>query len=213
MCDGGCSMGSRVGSIQLGIGRMNWRFVQGKGRHSRQRKEQLRSPERVWFVREWLLAWDIEFLTGERGRDKAGKVRQSGTKVSVLCYGVWILSDRYDGGIWWWGCVSLAEEWARRKRGPKWGHIVVIQSRSRVPLFETPWTAACQASLSFTNLPGFAQTHVHWVSDAIQPSHPATAIIWVHMMGSTKWVGLWQMTLWAHGRIVELLLLYNLQSK
>ena len=213
MCDGGCSMGSRVGSIQLGIGRMNWRFVQGKGRHSRQRKEQLRSPERVWFVREWLLAWDIEFLTGERGRDKAGKVRQSGTKVSVLCYGVWILSDRYDGGIWWWGCVSLAEEWARRKRGPEWGHIVVIQSRSRVPLFETPWTAACQASLSFTNLPGFAQTHVHWVSDAIQPSHPATAIIWVHMMGSTKWVGLWQMTLWAHGRIVELLLLYNLQSK
>ena len=40
-------MGSRVGSIQLG--RMNWRFVEGKvkGRHSRQRKEQLRSPERI----------------------------------------------------------------------------------------------------------------------------------------------------------------------
>ena len=29
-----------------------------------------------------------------------------------------------------------------------------------------PWTAACQASLSF---PEFAQTHDHWFSDAIQP--------------------------------------------
>ena len=57
-------------------------------------------------------------------------------------------------------CVSLAEEWVRRKRGPEWGH-VVIQSLNRVPLFETPWTAARQASLSFTYLPGFAQTHVH----------------------------------------------------
>ena len=35
----------------------------------------------------------------------------------------------------------------------------------------TAWTAACHASLSITN-PEFTQTHVHWVSDAIQPSHP-----------------------------------------
>ena len=27
-------------------------------------------------------------------------------------------------------------------------------------------------SLSITNSPQFTQTHVHWVSDAIQPSHP-----------------------------------------
>ena len=41
---------------------------------------------------------------------------------------------------------------------------------SRVQLFVTPWTAACQASLFY--LPELAQTHVHWVSDAIQLSHP-----------------------------------------
>ena len=29
--------------------------------------------------------------------------------------------------------------------------IVAVQSLSRVQLFATPWTAACQASLSFTN--------------------------------------------------------------
>ena len=35
----------------------------------------------------------------------------------------------------------------------------------------TPWATARQASLSFT-ISQFAQTRVHWVSDAIQPSHP-----------------------------------------
>ena len=35
----------------------------------------------------------------------------------------------------------------------------------------TPWTAACQASLSITNSQ-FTQTQLHWVGDAIQPSHP-----------------------------------------
>ena len=46
-----------------------------------------------------------------------------------------------------------------------------VKSLSRVRLFVTPWTAARQASLSITNLE-FTQTHVHWVSDAIQLSHP-----------------------------------------
>ena len=41
---------------------------------------------------------------------------------------------------------------------------------SRIQLFATPWTAACQASLSITSSRN-AQTHVHQVSDAIQPSH------------------------------------------
>ena len=50
----------------------------------------------------------------------------------------------------------------------------VVQSLSCVRLFVTPWTVACQASLFFTVLE-FAQTHVHWVSDAIQPSHPLSA--------------------------------------
>ena len=47
-----------------------------------------------------------------------------------------------------------------------------IQSLSCVWLFATPWTAACQVSLSITNSQSFAQTHVHGVHDAIQPSRP-----------------------------------------
>jgi len=47
---------------------------------------------------------------------------------------------------------------------------VVVQWLCFVWLFVTPWTAAHQASLSFTI--SLAQIHVYWVSDAIQPSHP-----------------------------------------
>ena len=49
--------------------------------------------------------------------------------------------------------------------------IVVVQSLSWVLLFVTPWVAARQASLSLT-IPEFVQVHVHWIGDAIQPSHP-----------------------------------------
>ena len=45
-----------------------------------------------------------------------------------------------------------------------------VQLLSHVRLFVTPWTAACQASLS--KLPEFTQTHVHRVGDAIQQSYP-----------------------------------------
>ena len=44
-----------------------------------------------------------------------------------------------------------------------------VQSLSRVWLFGTPWTAACQASLSFTISHCLLR---HWVSDTIQPSQP-----------------------------------------
>ena len=48
---------------------------------------------------------------------------------------------------------------------------IVFQSLSRVRFFATPWTAVYQTSLSFI-ISQFAQTHVHWVGDAIQPPHP-----------------------------------------
>ena len=40
-----------------------------------------------------------------------------------------------------------------------------------VRFFVTPWTVVHQAPV-FHYLPEFAQTHVHWVSDSIQSSHP-----------------------------------------
>ena len=51
---------------------------------------------------------------------------------------------------------------------------VVVQSLSLVRLFVTPWTAACQASLSIT-ISQFAQTRAHRVTDALQSSHPLSS--------------------------------------
>ena len=42
-----------------------------------------------------------------------------------------------------------------------------VQPFSHIQLFETPWTAAHQASLSITKVLELAQTHAHRVSDAI----------------------------------------------
>ena len=50
-----------------------------------------------------------------------------------------------------------------------------VQLLSCVWLIASPWTAAHQASLSYRQLPAFTQTHVHWVIDAIQPSHPLSS--------------------------------------
>ena len=54
-------------------------------------------------------------------------------------------------------------------------------------------TAAHQASLSFYHLPELAQTHVHWVGDATQPSHPLLspsppAFNLSHHQGLFQWV-------------------------
>ena len=51
-----------------------------------------------------------------------------------------------------------------------------VQSLSRVWLFATPWTAARQASLSFTNSWSLLKLNIHRVSDAIQPSHPLSSL-------------------------------------
>ena len=51
------------------------------------------------------------------------------------------------------------------------------QSLSRVRLFATPWITARRASLSITNSQSFLKTHVHRVSDAIQPPHPLSSSV------------------------------------
>ena len=53
---------------------------------------------------------------------------------------------------------------------------IVVQSLSCVWLSAIPWTAACQASLSFTiYFSEFAQTYVHWVGDGLQSSRPLSS--------------------------------------
>ena len=51
----------------------------------------------------------------------------------------------------------------------------VVQSLSRVWLFVTSRTVAHQSSPVLRHLPEFAETHVHWFGDAIQPAHPLSS--------------------------------------
>ena len=85
-----------------------------------------------------------------------------------------------------WLSVFVCTSWSRQS--------ILLLLPSSVQLFVTPWTEARQASLSFTHcLPEFAQTHVHWVGDAIQPSHPLSlpsppALNLSQHQGLFKWV-------------------------
>ena len=58
-------------------------------------------------------------------------------------------------------------QWLTRK-------FISVQSLSHIWLFETPWTAVCQAFFHH-QLPEFTQTHGHWVGDAIQPAYPLSS--------------------------------------
>ena len=60
--------------------------------------------------------------------------------------------------------------------------VFVVQLLSYVWLFATPWTAARQASLSFTISWSLLKLSVHWVGDAIQPSNPLSpsSPLWLH---------------------------------
>ena len=53
------------------------------------------------------------------------------------------------------------------------------QSLSHFWLFANPWTVAHQASLYITNSWSILKTHVHQVSDAIQPSHPLLSLLFL----------------------------------
>ena len=50
-----------------------------------------------------------------------------------------------------------------------------IQLFSCIQLFETPWTGPMPGLPVHHQFPESTQTHVHWVNDAIQPSHPLSS--------------------------------------
>ena len=76
---------------------------------------------------------------------------------STVCQGMWFLNPEY---LW------FSTEWFSNHIA---SFISSVQLLNCVRLFRTWWTAARQTSLSITKV---AQTHVHRVGDAIQPSHP-----------------------------------------
>ena len=72
------------------------------------------------------------------------------------------------------GSVSCLEN--AMDRGAWLATVSVQFSRSVMSNSAGPRTAACQASLSITNSQSLIK-HVHWVGDAIQPSHPRLSLL------------------------------------
>ena len=99
---------------------------------------------------------------------------ENGFKESALSWSVllWIDLSAYLSGLYpqfrWWSPKPQCDYTLRQNLSVQFSS---VQSLSRVWLFATPWTAARPASCP-SPIPELAQTHVHWVSDAIQPSHP-----------------------------------------
>ena len=91
-----------------------------------------------------------------------------------ICFCTCIGSFDTESWCWSTGVLSGTSSGAAQNRFIKFlhRHISSVQLLSRVRLFATPWTAACQASLSITNSRSSLKLIPYWVSDAIQPSHP-----------------------------------------
>ena len=81
------------------------------------------------------------------------------------------LENTKDRGAWQATVHEVSESWTRLRDYHSLIQFSSLQLLSHVRLFETPWTAAHQASLSITNS-WTLLIHVHRVGDAIQPSHP-----------------------------------------
>ena len=110
----------------------------------------------------------------------------SSSSAEVLCLGGGRLFS-HSSLSWWITKLKL-----------RWAQFSSVQSFSRVLLFATPWTAACQASLSITNsrsLPGVypnpcpLSQWCHPTHPLLSPSPPALNLS--QHQGLFKWVNSW----------------------
>ena len=89
--------------------------------------------------------------------------------------------------IWWWGNQHSLSSWTqcdhkgpsrREARGLELEKVICdVQFSSVAQLYPTLWDPMDCSTPGFPvhQLPEPAQTHVHWVGDAIQPSHPPSS--------------------------------------
>ena len=94
----------------------------------------------------------------------------NGTPLQCSC-----LENPRDGGAWWAAVHGVTQSRTRLKRLSSSSSVFLTYCCSVTKLCLTLCDPMDCSTLGFPvlhYLPEFAQTHVHWVSDAIQPSHP-----------------------------------------
>ena len=104
--------------------------------------------------------------------------------------GAWSWRGSFEHNQFVQGQISVT--WQSRTQAHPSHNPRLLFSRSVTSDSVTAWTTACQASLSLT-ISKFAQIHVHWVGDAIQPSHlllPTSPVFNLSQhQGFFHWVG------------------------
>ena len=125
-----------------------------------------------WFMYCWSLAWRILIIT-LLACGISAIVHWFDCSLALSFFGIEMKTDVFQSCGYFWvfqicwyiECTTLTTSSFR---------IISSGQFSCIWLFETPWTAAHQASLSITNSQSLC-THIHWVGDAIQPSHPLSS--------------------------------------
>ena len=89
--------------------------------------------------------------------------------------------------------LTLPLKWCIVKGRLSYRYTVSVQFTQSCLTLCNPWTPARQASLVHHQLLESTQTHVHWVGDAIKPSHPLSspsplALSLSQHQGLFKWV-------------------------
>ena len=101
------------------------------------------------------------------------RVCSAETIMPSVKYGFWI-KKRVQGHIWRRPSYSQLNCFLSCAIYYVYIVVVDVESLSHVWLFVTPWTVPYHLSV-LHHLLQFAQTPVHWVRDAIQPSHPLSS--------------------------------------
>ena len=107
-----------------------------------------RSPVQVWYMRQGAQGWS----TGMTLRDGMGREVGGGFRMGNTCTPMWFMSmygknHSVQFSSVTQSCLTLCNPMNRSMPGLPVHH----------------------------QLPEFTQTHVHWVNDAIQPSHPLSS--------------------------------------
>ena len=145
------------------------------------------------------LAWKIIWTEEPGGLQSMGRWESDRTErlhfhFSLSCIGEGngnplqcsCLESPRDGGAWWAAIYGVAQSrtWLKRFSSSSSSRYrykipsVVDQIRSvaqSCPTLCDPMNHSTPGLPVHHQLPEFTQTHVHWVSDAIQPSHPLSS--------------------------------------
>ena len=134
------------------------------------------------------LAWRIPWMEEPGGLQSMGSLRVGHnwvTSLSLWCIGEGngnplqcsCLENPRDGAAWWAAVSGVAQSRTQLKRLSS-SSMVSVQFSSvtqSCPTFCDPMNRSMPGLPVHHQLPEFTQTRIHWVSDAIQPSHPLSS--------------------------------------